>query len=346
MTVRTIGRIGAAEVQDITLCGPNGLQANLLTYGARLAALQVPDRVGRIADIVIGHDQLDHWITSTTFAGATCGRYSNRIAGAQFVLDGKTINLTRNEGDKQLHGGPIGFDKLIWDIASVSETQAVLTTHSPDGDMGYPGALDLRVTFRFDATGRFWIEMQAQTTAPTVVNMVNHAYFNMAGQGSGPVLNQLLRIEAQHYTPVNDSLIPTGEILAVTGSPYDFGTLRPIGQSLPGEMGFDHNYCLSQPLTSKWDSLLRPAAEAVDPASGRRMQIWTTKPGVQFYSGGYMDECLPGKGGSQIGQFAGFALETQYFPDSPNKPQFPSARLNPGETYCHVMAFDFTPSAE
>ena len=341
MNVQEIGHVAGMAVEEIMLTGPGGLSAHILTFGARLAALHVPDSLGRMADIVVGHDRLEDWAASTTYAGATCGRYSNRIGQGRFVLDGRVIDLTRNEGENQLHGGPQGFDSKVWRVVTVTDNAVTLALTSPEGDMGYPGAVEAMVTYRFDAEGRFWIVMQAETTAPTVVNMVNHAYFNMAGRGM--VMDQHLRLAAGHYTPVNDALIPTGEVLSVAGTPFDFSALRPIGQVLPGPMGFDHNFCLSEPLLPVGDELLRPAAETVDPASGRRMEIWTNKPGIQFYSGGYLDDSLPGKGGQPIGQFGGFALETQFFPDSPNKPQFPSARLDPGQGYRHVMAFDFTP---
>lgn len=340
MTIRTLGEIAGTGVDEITLTGPGGLSARILTFGARLAALHVPDGAGQLADIIVGHDRLEDWVATTTFAGATCGRYSNRIGQGRFVLDGHEIALTRNEGANQLHGGPQGFDRKIWRIVAVSDHAVTLAHTSADGDMGYPGQLEVRVTYRFDPEGRFWIVMQAETSAPTVVNLVNHAYFNMAGHGS--VMGQHLRIAAAHYTPVDASLIPTGEVLSVAGGPFDFRDLRPIGQSLPGPMGFDHNFCLSEPLRPFAGEGLRPAAEAVDPASGRRMAIWTSKPGIQFYSGGYLDQSLPGKAGQPIGQFGGFALETQFFPDSPNRPQFPSARLDPGQFYRHVMALDLT----
>lgn len=339
---RTVGEIAGTSVEEITLAGPGGLSARILTFGARLAELHVPDHTGLMADIIVGHDRLEDWAASTTFAGAICGRYSNRIGQGRFVLDGRVTELARNEGANQLHGGPQGFDRKVWRISTVADDAVTLAHTSPDGDMGYPGQVEVTVTYRFDPEGRFWIVMQAETSAPTVVNLVNHAYFNMAGQGS--VMTQQLRIAAAHYTPVDAALIPTGEVLSVAGGPFDFRTLRPIGQILPGPMGFDHNYCLSEPVQSIGGEALRPAAEAVDPASGRRMAIWTSKPGIQFYSGGYLDDSLPGKGGQPIGQFGGFALETQFFPDSPNKPQFPSARLDPGQRYRHVMALDLTPT--
>lgn len=342
MTIRAIGAVMDGTAEEITLTGPGGLSARILTFGARLAALHVPDRMGQVADIVVGHDRLEQWEAATTFAGAICGRYANRIGGGSFFLDGRAVDLTRNEGANQLHGGPQGFDRKVWRITASSDSAVTLAITSPDGDMGYPGTLMAQVTYRFDPEGRFWVVMQAETTAPTVVNLVNHAYFNLAGQGA--IMDQHLRIAAGHYTPVDDRLIPTGEVLSVAGTPFDFRQLRPIGVVMPGPMGFDHNFCLSEPLRPIGGELLRPAAEAVDPVSGRRMAVWTSKPGVQFYSGGYLDDSLPGKGGQPIGQFGGFALETQFFPDSPNRPHFPSARLDPGQLYRHVMALDLAPT--
>lgn len=340
-----IGRIGEEAVQAITLRGPRGLQAKVLTWGARLAELWVPDRAGRLADIVLGHDSLDDWLACRTYFGATCGRYANRIAGGRFALDGRVVQLDCNEGANHLHGGTAGFDRKLWSVAELRADAVRLTCVSEDGEMGYPGRLDASCEYRFDAEGRLWIEMQAETTRPTVVNLVNHAYFNLAGQDSGPVLDQLLRIGAGHVTPVGPGLIPTGALQPVAGTPFDFGALRPIGQALPGPDGFDHNLCLSAPPEQVGPERLRPCAEAVDPASGRRLRLWTTEPGVQLYTGGYLDGSLPGKRGAAVVRFGGFTLETQRYPDSPNHPAFPSARLNPGERYRHLMAFSFAPAA-
>lgn len=341
---QVFGHIDGQSVHAVTLGGASGPRARIITYGARLAELWVPDRAGTLADIVLGHDDAPGYAATTGYLGATCGRYSNRIAGAQFMLDGREVRLDPNEGAKHLHGGSAGFDRKIWDIAESSDRSVTLTAVSEDGEMGYPGRLSLRVRYRLDRADRLWISMEATTDAPTVVNMVNHSYFNMAGHASGPVMGQHLRLGATHYTPVDSDLIPTGEVLAVEGTAFDFQRLRKIGAALPSDAGFDHNLCLTGPMVPKWGEALRFCAEAVDPASGRRMEVWTTEPGVQFYTGAHLGSAS-GKDGVPIAPFTGFTLETQTFPDSPNQPQFPSARLAPGQAYRHLMAFDFTPAA-
>jgi aldose 1-epimerase len=338
------GDIDGVPVQRITLGTAPGPKLRIITYGARLTELWVPDRNGNTADIVLGHDDLAGYIASTTYLGATCGRFANRIAGARLMLDGRQITLDANEGAGHLHGGRAGFDRKIWDIAEATDRAVTLTAVSPDGEMGYPGRLALTTRYALDDADRLWITMEATTDAPTVVNMAHHSYFNMAGHASGSVMGQHLTLGATHYTPVNAALIPTGEILSVSGTAFDFTAPRAIRAGLPSDQGFDHNLCLTEPIQSRWGAMLRFCATACDPASGRNMQIWTTEPGVQFYTGGYLDGAGPGKAGAAIAAFSGFALETQTFPDTPNKPQFPSAQLNPDGRYRHLMAFDFTPA--
>lgn len=339
--IETLGLIDGVAVRSVTLSGPGGLRVGLLSFGARLAELWAPDREGRLADIVLGHDRLEDWQTRGGYLGATCGRYGNRIAGGSFVLDGRQVQLDRNEGAHQLHGGSAGLDRKVWEIVSHAADHVTFAVTSPDGDMGYPGTLRACTTYRL-GDGCLEIVMEATTDAPTVVNLVNHAYFNLAGQQSGDVLAQHLQIEAGHYLPVDQALIPTGEVLSVAGTALDFRSLRPIGSAMPGPGGFDHNLCLSAPPDAEG---LRPAATALDPASGRRLRLWTTEPGVQLYTGGHFDG-TPGKQGARYPRFAGFALETQRFPDSPNRPQFPSARLEPGQTYAHRMRLDLSPMTE
>lgn len=339
--IRSIGQIDGVEVQSALLGRTDGLHVLLLSYGARLAELWVPDRDGRLADIVLGHDRLEDWATQGGYLGATCGRYANRIAKGQFVLDGRLVQLDRNEGEQHLHGGSFGLDRKTWQIESHSADHVTFATVSPAGEMGYPGRLSVRTTYRLEGSV-LQIRMQAETDAPTVVNLVNHAYFNLAGQQSGDMRTQLLRIDAAHYLPVDAQLIPTGELCPVAGTAHDFRSLRPIGDPWPAPGGFDHNFCLSAPLDA--DSGLRPCAEALDPTSGRRLRLWTTEPGAQLYTGAHFDG-TPGKAGATYPRFAGFALETQRFPDSPNQPAFPSARLDPGQLYDHHMRFDFTPQS-
>lgn len=334
-----IGQIGGADVHAATLNGTDGLKLKLLTWGARLAEMWVPDRNGVLADIVLGHDSLEDWQTYGRYVGATCGRYSNRIAGGRFALDGREVLVNRNEGANHLHGGVAGFDSRPWQIESHSATHVTFALVSPDGDMGYPGELQVKATYRISGLG-LEIEMTATTDEPTIVNLVNHAYFNLAGHGSGTVLDQELRVEAGFYLPVDDQLIPTKEVRSVSGTAFDFRKARRIGHVLPGEGGFDHNLCLSAPLGP---DRLRPCLEATDPATGRSLRLATTEPGVQLYTGAHFNG-TPGKAGARYPRFAGFAIETQRFPDSPNTPHFPSARLEPGLTSKHRMSFSFRPS--
>jgi len=336
-SIENIGQIDGTEVQALTL-EADGLRLKLLTWGARLAELWVPDAKGQRADIVLGHDSLADWQTHGTYVGATCGRFANRIAGGRFILDGRAVQLDRNEGANTLHGGTTGFDLKHWSVADHSDSHVTFATTSPDGDMGFPGTVQARVTYRIDRG--LVIEMEATTDAPTIANLANHAYFNLAGQGSGNVLEQELQIEAGFYLPVDAALIPTGEVRSVAGTAFDFRQPRPIGRNLPDDGGFDHNFCLSAPTDAAG---LRPCLTATDPASGRRMRLFTTEPGVQIYTGAHFAG-TPGKAGARYPRFAGFAAETQLFPDSPNRPQFPSARLDPGQTYRHAMRFDFTPA--
>lgn len=340
---RIIGSLDGTAVESVSLTGPGGLRAEVLTYGARLAALWVPGRDGRMADIVLGHERLEDWAACTAYIGATCGRYANRIAGGRFVLDGQEVQLDRNEGANTLHGGAQGFDRKHWRIAAQSAHVVTLAAVSAAGEMGFPGQMQMRVTYRLEVN-RLWIEMQATTDAPTVANIVNHAYFNLAG--GGDILGHHLRIPAAHVLPVDDARIPTGEVRAVAGTPFDFRQARTIGSLMPDAMGFDHCYCLSGPAGRVAGSPLLPAAEVWDPATGRRLRLWTTEPGLQLYTGAHLGAHpggpLPGKAGGNR-PFGGLALETQRFPDSPNRPQFPSSRLDPGQTYRHRMLFDVTP---
>lgn len=337
-TITAIGRIDGTDQLQATLAA-NGLKVTLLTWGARLSELWVPDRNGTMADVVLGHDSPKDWETHGTYLGATCGRYANRIAGGRFTLDGRTVQLDRNEGPKTLHGGSQGFDRKAWTIESHSDAHVTFATTSPDDEMGFPGTLQARTTYRVDGPG-LTIEMEATSDAPTVVNLVNHAYFNLAGQGAGDIMGHLLQIDANQYLPVDAELIPTGEVLSVQNTAFDFRQPRAIGSQLPGQGGFDHNLCLSEPTGANG---LRSCLTATDPTSGRQLRLSTTEPGVQLYTGAHFDG--PGKRGAHYPRFAGFAVETQRFPDSPNNPQFPSARLDPGQIYRHVMRLDFTPSA-
>lgn len=318
----------------------DGLVLRVMEYGATLTELHLPDRSGRPADIVLGFGSLEGYLATKTYFGATAGRYANRIKDARFALGNEVHRLTRNEGRNHLHGGFRGFDKVLWlGEADAARNSVRLHHRSPDGSEGYPGALDAWVEYRLPGGARLTIELTARTDQPTIVNLVNHSYFNLAGHGSGDVLNHLVTIEADHYTPVDEALIPTGEIASVRGTAFDFNSPRPIGRELsaPGMGGgYDHNWVLREAGTG-----LRLCARAEDPGSGRWLELRTTEPGVQFYTGGQLDGSETGKHGRGYQRFAGFTFETQKFPDSPNNPQFPSALLEPGATYRHLMEFRF-----
>ncbi|WP_210527340.1 aldose epimerase family protein [Rubellimicrobium arenae] len=357
MAVEEFGRIGSDPVQAVTLDDGNGLRARVITYGARLTELHVPDREGRQDDIVLGFDRLDDYLSTTTYFGATCGRYANRIARGRFALDGEAFQLDVNEGANHLHGGRDGFDRRNWTLAEADDRRVVFRLTSPDGDMGYPGECDLVTTYDLAGDGRLLITMAATTTRATPINVVHHSYFNLAGQGSGDVLRQEMRLAAPFYTPVDGELLATGEIRSVAGTAFDFTTPKPIGRDFAalGSVGagvfqagggYDHNWVLGgDGGGSDVGSGLHDCAEIRDPASGRRMTLRTNEPGVQVYTGGYLDDSIVGKGGRRLCQFAGFTLETQKFPGSPNHPHFPNAVLRPGESYSHRMEFGFSADA-
>jgi aldose 1-epimerase len=334
------GDLDGRPVMAVSLSAGN-LRARVISFGARLTELWLPGRDGAMADVVLGLDTLDDYRATPTYFGATCGRYGNRIRDGRFTLDGADIQVDRNEGDNHLHGGAQGFDRKVWDIAGLTGSRVVFTAVSDAGEMGYPGRLALRTAYDLTPDG-LTIEMTAETDATTVINMVHHSYFNLAGQGSGDVLGQMLRVDAPFYTPVGAGLLPTGEVLAVAGTPFDFTKAKRIGRDLGDRahqaalgMGYDHNWCLGG------RGYPRACATAWDPASGRKFVLTTTEPGVQLYTGGYLTDSMAGKAGARLCQYAGFTLETQKFPDSLNRPHFPDCRLHPGQVYRHLMHFRF-----
>ncbi|HUX32779.1 MAG TPA: aldose epimerase family protein [Gemmatimonadaceae bacterium] len=334
------------SVHVFTLTNANGVELRALDYGGVIQSLRTPDRTGKRADIVLGFDSLDQYVKLSPYFGAIVGRYANRIAKGTFSLDGTTYHLAINNSPNALHGGLVGFDKVVWNAEpfSTDSSVGVVWTHtSPDGDQGYPGALTARVTYTLANDNRLVIDYHATTDKPTILNITNHSYFNLAGAGSGDVLGQLMMINADSTTPVDSTLIPTGTLAAVDGTPFDFRKPTAIGariaednQQLKFAGGYDHNFVLDRTDTTS----LVHAARAEDPASGRTLDVYTTQPGVQFYTGNFLDGSFAGKGGTYIHRGA-FCLETQHFPDSPNHPNFPSVVLRPGQTFNAQTVFAF-----
>lgn len=330
-------------IEAVTLANDKGVRARIITYGATVQALEAPDRKGRTADIVLGYDDLRSYVEKPNYFGATIGRYANRIAGGTFSLDGHTYRLSRNDKTNSLHGGAVGFDKRAWRIESVTSAPLASVTFaltSAAGDQGYPGKLEVRVRYALDDSNHLTIEYTATTDAPTVVNLTNHAIFNLAGEGSPTgALGQRLTIPASHFTPVDASLIPTGELRSVQGTVFDFRAGRVLqdgirdgrdAQIVAGR-GYDHNFALDAGLTVE----PKLAARLEDPPSGRVLEVWTTEPGVQVYTGNFLDGTLVGKQGHLYRMGDGVALEPQKFPNAPNEPRFASARVDPGTPYRH-----------
>ena len=326
-------------VKSFTLRNANGVEITAISYGAIITSWKTPDRNGEIADIVLGFaDPAQYVAANPPYFGAVVGRYGNRIANAKFTLDGRAVTLAANDGVNHLHGGKQGFDKVLWDGAIVTDRRGpsvAFTRSSPDGEEGYPGALKARVSYTLTAKNELIVEYEATTDKPTVVNLTQHSYFNLAGQGSGDILGHELRINADRYTPVDKTLIPTGELAPVEGTPFDYRKPTPIGARIDSQhpqmqfgRGYDHNWVLAREGTA-----LSLAAEVYEPKSGRTLVVTTTEPGLQFYTGNFLDGTITGKDGRVYRQRYGFCLETQHFPDSPNKPNFPTTTLRPGETY-------------
>jgi len=340
------------QVDAVTLTAANGVSATILTYGATLWKLMAPDRDGKVADVLLAYDDVASFEKTPNFWGATIGRYGNRIADGKFTLDGKSYQLLQNDHGQSLHGGGKGFDVQNWKLESIKSGKvatAVFSLVSPDGDSGYPGTVKTKVTYSLDEAGNLQIVFDATTDKPTVLNMTNHAIFNMAGEGSPRDATQnVLTIPASRYTPVNEKLIPTGELRAVEGTPFDFRKPKALAgdirdgrdQQILYGRGFDHNFALDKGQT-KTPEL---AARLEDPVSGRVLELLTTEPGVQFYSGNFLDGTFLGKQGHLYRMGDGIALEPQKFPDSPNQPSFPSTRVDPGKAYRHVMIYRLSTS--
>ncbi|SHN87513.1 aldose 1-epimerase [Geodermatophilus obscurus] len=330
----------------------------VLTFGGVIQTLEVPDAEGEVDNVVLGYPDLEGYYTEgDPYFGALIGRYSNRIAEGRFTLDGQTSQLPLNDGPNTLHGGPGGFSERVWTATDVSDDEVAalqLELVSEDGDQGFPGTLTTTVTYRLDAESRLTVDYEATTDAPTVVNLTQHTYWNLAGEGSGDVYDHELQLNASGFTPVDETLIPTGEVAPVEGTPFDFREPTPIGerirvadQQLLYGQGYDHNWALDREDDgaregSDSEDVLEEAAVLHDPDSGRTLTISTTEPGIQFYSGNFLDGTLVGTGGGVYRQGDGLALETQHFPDSPNQPEFPSTVLRPGEVYDSTTVFELT----
>jgi aldose 1-epimerase len=348
-------------VDRYTLTNRHGLSVAILTYGGIIQSIGVPDRHGQVANVALGFATLAEYVAKASpavtanggpYFGELIGRYGNRIAGGAFTLGGTTYHVPINNNDNSLHGGLVGFGNHVWAAQPVSDATTAgvrLTLVSPDGDQGYPGTLTVTVTYTLDNNGALGIRYRATTDAPTVLNLTNHTYFNLAGESSGPAYDQKVQINADAYTPTDAELIPTGEIVPVAGTPFDFTRPTAIGARISDNdpqlimaQGYDHNWVLNR--RGYAPGQLAPAAQAWDPASGRHLSVLTDQPGVQFYSGNFLNGTLVGSGGHTYRQSAGYTFETQHYPDSPNRPNFPSTVLNPGQVFDSTTIFQFSAS--
>jgi aldose 1-epimerase len=359
MTVPTTNAVTRAKfgelpdgtaVERIDLRTADGFEVRIITYGAALQALLVPDRHGKPEDVVLGFDDLAAYAVPRRYYGATVGRYANRIAGAGFELDGERFVLAANEAPNALHGGVEGFSRKIWSVVATEDGVApavTLACHSPDGEEGYPGALDVRATYRITAPGELSIDYSASTSRPTVISLTNHSFFNLDGAANDhDILSHRLTLHADSFLPISEQRIPLSDApQSVAGTPFDFRDAQTIGarmqdadEQLKRGRGYDHNFCLHE------NAGLRLAATVAAPQSGRTMELHTNQPGLQFYSGNYLDGSIVGKYGRPHRQFAGLCLEPQNFPNAPNRPDFPSARLDPGETWRNQTLYRFSMS--
>ena len=344
---KVFGKTAAGEdVSLYTLSNAKGMQATITNYGARVVTLSAPDRNGKFADVVLGFDTLDGYLKENPYFGAIVGRYGNRIAKGKFTLDGVEHKLAVNNGANSLHGGLKGFDKQVW-TAKQDGSKLELTYLSKDGEEGYPGNMTTVVTYQLTDDNELRIDYSITTDKDTVKNVTNHSYWNLAGQGEGDVLGHQITVFADKTTPVDEGLIPTGELKPVDGTPFDFRQPHLIGERIDAAdqqikygKGYDHNWVLNGAMGS-----LHPAAKVVEPKSGRVMEVSTTEPGVQFYTGNFLDGTITGKGGKVYQRRFALCLETQHFPDSPNHPEFPTTTLKPGEKYQSTTIYKFSTEA-
>ena len=345
---KPFGQTAAGEAVDLyTLSNAKGMEVSIMTLGGIVVALKVPDRAGKPGDVVLGFDSLDSYLKGHPFFGALAGRYANSIGKGRFTLNGVEYKLATNNRENHLHGGLKGFDKVVWkgkEASSKDGPGVELTYISKDGEEGYPGTLTATVTYTLTANNELRIEYRATTDKDTILNLTNHSYFNLAGAGEGDILEHRVVLHADRFTPVDAGLIPTGELRPVQGTPFDFRQPHAIGERVNADYdqlkvgnGYDHNFVVNGRAGT-----LRPAARVSEPKSGRVLEVLTTEPGVQFYIGNNLDGRLVGKGGKSYPRRAGFCLETQKFPDSPNKPTFPSPVLKPGQNFHSTTVFRFS----
>lgn len=345
MTRERFGATADGTAVDVfTLRNAGGVEVRAITYGGIITSLEVPDRNGVMGDIVLGFDTLDGYLKGHPFFGAIVGRYGNRIGKARFTIEKKSYALATNNGPNHLHGGVRGFDKFVWQAEPLQGRTGVgFSRTSSDGEEGYPGNLAVRVTYELTDRNELIVEYRATTDQATPVNLTQHSYFNLAGNGAADILQHRMMINADRFTPVDSTLIPTGELRPVKGTPFDFLTPTAIGDRIGASdaqlthgKGYDHNWVLN-----RTGAGLALAARVVEPTSGRTLEVSTTEPGIQFYAGNFLDGKLTGKGGHVYRHRSGFCLETQHFPDSPNKPHFPSTILKPGQEYGSMTVFTF-----
>lgn len=338
---------GDIPIDLYTLTNDRGLILQVTNYGCRVVTLFTPDREGRLDDIVLGYENIDRYLNNSgeRFLGATIGRYGNRIAAGRFSLNGQDYQLSTFNNGQCLHGGEKGFDQVVWRVDSLAKDYIRFSYLSRDGEEGFPGNLSVRMSYRLTPDNAFRIEYWATTDKPTPVNLTHHSFFNLKGQGNGTINTHELCIAADRYTPVDSVLIPTGELADVTDTPFDFRTPQPIGSRLAARnrqfdycKGYDHNFVLNR----RSESDLEFAASVYEPSTGRYMEVWTTEPGLQFYGGNFFDGRTVGKSGKRHRYREALALETQHFPDSPNRKNFPSTILHPGELYHHVCLYRFS----
>ncbi len=343
MTIKkeVLGKTDGKQIFLYTLKNKNGMTVKITNYGGIVTSLLVPDKNGKFDDVVLGFDNLDDYLEGHPYFGAIIGRYGNRIANGKFMLNGEEYDLAINNGNNHLHGGIKGFDKVIWNTKKMQKMDAVglrMSYFSEDGEEGYPGNLGVVIIYSLTNKNELMIRYQATTDKATPVNLTHHSYFNLAGAGNGDILKHELMINADKYTIVNDELIPTGELINVKGTPFDFTSSKKIGKEISNvEGGYDHNFVLNN-----YSGEIRKVVEVFDPISGRKMEVFTSEPGVQFYTGNFLDGTEIGKNNKVYKKHYGFCLETQHFPDSPNQPDFPSTILNPGEVYSHKTIYQFS----